>query len=84
VRAALDEPPAVRLTRFLPPREEAPGEELSEERADAHAGEKVPAATDLTGFPGIVAEGRFIERRRHEFGEREGAFAGDPVSQQGA
>ena len=69
VGAALDDPPFFGRAGFPPLAEKPPGEQLAEQRADAHAGEKIPAAPDLAGFPRVVAELRFVERRGHEIGE---------------
>ena len=81
VGAALDDPPARGRAGFLPFAEKPPGEQLAKQRPDTHAGEEIPAASDLARFAGVIAERRLIQGGGHEFRESQRTVPFDPFAQ---
>lgn len=77
VGSDFDDSPWVWLVIFVPPVEEAAGEDFPEEWADADAGVKVSAAPYLAVGAGVVAVLRVVEGGGHVVGEGDGAIFGD-------
>ena len=77
VCALFDERELIRFSEQFPHLEKLGGEEFSENRSDAHVGEKVPALSRAILPRGVVAAARMIQRHLHEFVEPDGAILRD-------
>src|SRR5690606_39269776 len=83
VRTDFDDPPASGPAGFFVPGLNAGGEETSEARSDAHAGEEGPFPPDLARAAGVVALARIVERGGHGVVEAERSFLPDPRDEAG-
>ena len=65
VRALLDDEKFGRVAKPHPHFGKLPGEESSEERADAHIGEIIAVASDVRASGSVIAVQRMVERQSH-------------------